>query len=230
MRIPYPERDKWPLRSVGTLLAELCILFVLAALTTLLAHLAIDVLSAGLAGHADAYEGYQHIALGPLAVAAGAAAVAWCGRTLVMTLARAEACDPLDFASRLTLAQVGWRMVSTVFVLALLLLFGIEFSEQVAAFGHRESWQDALGGNPLLGLGIIAACALFVAGLARLGASTMLRLVAVSCLAIVGFFLRWDAQLALAVVECRTAALRLIVCYREPALACGQGLRAPPIP
>ena len=207
--------------------AQICACFFLAAIATLLSHQLIDMLSAGF-GNDDAYGSYKHIALGPLLLTVCMLAVFLLGRSIVLCLARRDACDPLTFTSRFMSGISPLRLLMLTCLVATLLLFGIEFYEQIAAFGHVEGLGDALGGNVACGLSMLLATSCAITGLACASARAVLHAIALSCNVVLGLFLL-RGHLALTNLYRLKAAFYLFLSTDEPLLASGLGLRAPPL-
>jgi hypothetical protein len=149
-----------------------------------LAHAAID-LAGQLALGGDDYAGRDHVAVGPVVLVAAGLLVAGLVHVALAASARREAGDPVLRVVR-RLARIDARLtVLSVATGGFLTLLGMEFSEQLVAYGHVIGFTDALGGSPLLGLALVLAAGVLVALLgarcsAWLAAATALVVAAVA--------------------------------------------------
>jgi hypothetical protein len=198
-------------------------------LTAALAHVGIGLLgAAGLGMDDDAYSGHGHEALAPVALLTASLLIYSLLRTVANALARRHHLDPL-----LAFARVAGRLntgfpIVLVFGGALLTLVGMEFIEQVVAFGHVVGLADALGGDAIAGLSIVAALAALV---------TVVGLRFAHALAAAALVVSRIVAILVLALRLRSAGIRRIL-MRDAhcgvgALACGLlvrcfGLRAPP--
>jgi hypothetical protein len=153
-----PSKRTLPRDRSWRLLAFLT--WLLASLATAaLAHVLIDAFGAIGAG-GDAYDEHAHASVAPVTLGAIALIATLLLRSATLRVGRAQAIDPA-----LILATRFGSMPLLVPVLVVTLggfgtLLGMEFTEQVSAFGHIEGVADALGGNAAVGFAIIGCVAL----------------------------------------------------------------------
>jgi hypothetical protein len=140
--------------------------WLLASLATAAsAHASIAVF--GTLGGGDAYTFHAHRTVGPIVLAAVALIATLIWRSAVMSIGRSEAIDPAMLLARRFGTMSPLVPIANVAIGGLGTLIAMEFTEQLSAFGHIESFADALGGNAAIGLAIIVcvAAALTFAGL-----------------------------------------------------------------
>jgi hypothetical protein len=131
--------------------------------TAALAHGAIAALgSLGVGEDADAYGAHGHGAVAPVALAAAALLAYALLRVVASGIARREHRDPMVALARAARGLDPRLPSFAVGACALGTLVGMEFVEQLAAFGHVTSVADALGGNGVAGVAIVAMLAVLV--------------------------------------------------------------------
>jgi hypothetical protein len=136
---------------------------VLAALATAaFAHAVIGLLGTlGIAADDDAYAAHAHAAVGPVGLVAAALLFGLLLRVALGATARRTGLDPVIGLAR-SMARADLRLpVCAVGATGFATLAGMEFLEQLAAFGHADL-AAALGGNPLLGASVVALTAFVV--------------------------------------------------------------------
>jgi len=191
-----------------------------------LAHAAIDLAGRlALGGHA--YADRAHVAAGPLALAIATLGVAALARVALSALARQGEPDPVRrVADRLAGADPRLA-VAIVTVGGCATLLGMEFVEQLVAFGRVAGVADAFGGAPLPGLALVLAAGAFVALVGRRAACWLVAATALAATVVAG----WLRTPRRAEPRVPAAACRLARRVRAVALAflarCS-GLRAPP--
>jgi hypothetical protein len=152
-REPRQRRSSIALTALTLLLASLA--------TAALAHVAIDLLGTLGAG-GDAYDDHAHATVAPVALGAVASIGTLLLRSALRSLSCAETIDPaLVLARRFGTMSLPLPAAS-VTLGGLVTLIGMEFTEQLSAFGHIEGVADALGGNAFVGLAIVCCIALAV--------------------------------------------------------------------
>ena len=197
-----------------------------SCISAALAHASIGV-AGDLGAGGDAYAEHEHGALGPVALTA----LLLIGGVLLSStfraLSRRAGSDPLLLLARRFASRSPIVPCIAVTLGCLLLLIGMEFSEQVSATGHLEGVSDALGGNVATGTFILASVSCAVTWLGLRSA----RAIVGSAIAIATFLSAW-----ILIERGPTPDLAL---FRRPArrrislperLAGGAGLRAPPSP
>jgi hypothetical protein len=98
---------------------------------------------------------YSHHAHGSLApIGLGSLTAATCAIFLYTVHLAGLGTGSLPSLARVLRAHLGWQTVAIIGLLAMLLLFGMETGEQLAA-GHLDGALSAFGGVPALGLGLI---------------------------------------------------------------------------
>ena len=200
----------------------------LASLTTaLLSHSALDWLgdALGSEGGADAYSEHAHGAVAPVAVVALALTLALLFRFAVCALAERERTDPIVMLARC----FGVASLRRSFIFAacggLATLVAMEFFEQVQAFGRPESVAAALGGNVILGLGVVALVAAIVTFVGLRFAAWLLAVVVATGSIVAAFLRAADSALRPVLTTVRRHVRRATA---PASLARCRGLRAPP--
>lgn len=209
--------------SVLTWLTWLLASLVTAALSHVLIGIGGDVWPGG-----DAYAEHDHASVAPVVLAAVGLGVILVLRSALKAIGRCEDIDPVVLLAR----QFGtMRSILPCIAVALggfAALLAMEFSEQVAAFGYVEGVGDALGGNAVAGVAIVA---LVAAGVTLVGLRCARTLIAAAATA-VGAVVAWIVAAAAVVVD-RAAIVRLAPNRRRrlpnAVLARCSGLRAPPL-
>lgn len=185
----------------------------------------------GLSGAVDpggrAYDAHAHAALAPVALAAlSLVTIALLGSAL-RALSRSERIDPV-----VVLARRFGRMHPVAPALAVALggfatLLGMEFTEQLSAFGAIRGVRDALGGNALIGCVIVVLVATLVTIIGLRSARALLATVT----ATLGALVAWIVATTPAPID-RAGIARRIQHRRHAStsafLARCSGLRAPP--
>jgi hypothetical protein len=201
--------------------------WLLASLATAAsAHVLIGLVGTLGAG-SDAYDDHAHATVAPIGLAAVALIATLVWRSAALRICRSQALDPA-----LLLARRFGRMSPLAPVLAVAAgglgtLLAMEFSEQLSAFGRIEGIADALGGNAVAGLAIVAgvAAALTFAGLRS---ATALLQVSVST---VSALYAWIVVRARITIDTALSHRAIGQRRRRTAnahLARSHGLRAPP--
>jgi hypothetical protein len=201
--------------------------------TALFSHTAISYFAGFLASASELprspYGQHAHGTIGPVGLVAALLAITMALKTIAAALAkRHTVLDPLEIAAQ-RLAGID-PMTATILVAVggLSTLVTMEFVEQFATFGHASGFGDALGGNPLAGLALIA---LFAAAVTATGLRCAHFSVGLT-LAVAILFSNWVRRIATAPLDV-VAALARSCDIDWTGLAtyfCARcsGLRAPP--
>jgi hypothetical protein len=134
---------------------SLALIALLVAVTT---HGAIDVIGAllGAASDDDSYATHAHAGVMPVLLIAVVGIFVFCLRSVAVRSAQQTHCDPLLLITK-RLSRVGFALpLVVVLVGSFCTLTSMEFFEQYQAAGHITGVADALGGNPWVGLSILA--------------------------------------------------------------------------
>lgn len=142
-----PDRAR---RAAGLLV---CLLAAFA--TAAAAHVVLGMLG-------SAYAERDHVALGPVALAAAAIVAAVLLRVAAAAVARAEHADPLVALAREARRLDPRGPLAAVFAGGLATLVAMEGVEQIVEHGRIGPLADALNGNVPLGLAVVLAVATLV--------------------------------------------------------------------
>lgn len=174
----------------------------------------------------DDYAEREHLALGPVALAAAALLAAGLLRVAFATLARVEHADPLVVLARGARTLDPRLPLAAVFAGGLGTLVAMESVEQLAARGPIDV-AGALGGNVLVGLAVVLA----VAALAVMLGLRLARLLVAATIVTARRVAALLRRRAGATIACAPAAgRRRPVAVAVAFLARCSGLRAPPFP
>ncbi len=201
--------------------------WLLASLATAaLAHVLIDLVGTLGAG-GDAYDDHAHTTVAPIGLAAVALIATLVLRSAALRIGRSQAIDPALLLARRFGAMSPFVPILTVAIGGFGTLLAMELTEQLSAFGHIEGVADALGGNTMVGLAIIAcaAAALTFAGLRS--AAALLR-VSVSTVSAIYALIAVRARIFVNAAISRRAIGHRRRSFANAHLAQSLGLRAPP--
>lgn len=202
------------------------LVWLLASLATAaLSHALIGFLGDAFSGP-EAYDEHGHATVGPVALAALSLVAGVLLRSALRALARPHEPDPILLLARRYGNKQPLLPGVAVAGGGLTTLLAMEFTEQVSELGHVTGVGDALGGNVIVGLGIVTLVAV---GVTLVGLRAARALVETSATA-VGAFIAWiiakTPLIHVAVIVRRTTIRRSSVV--AALLIWCTGLRAPP--